>query len=84
MLCGQTPFDGATALDVMQNVISKRIVPVSSRRLDIPEALSEVIQRMTQRNIEDRYHSTSGLKVRTPMYELHVRHTLTSYTNILG
>jgi serine/threonine protein kinase len=62
MLCGQTPFDGNTALDVMQNVISKRIPPISSRRLDIPEALSEVIQRMTQRNIEDRYHSTSGLK----------------------
>jgi serine/threonine protein kinase len=38
MLCGHTPFDGATALDVMQNV-------------------------------------------RTPMYELHVRHALTSYTN---
>ncbi|KAG9388970.1 ATPase [Pyrenophora tritici-repentis] len=62
MLCGYTPFDGDTALDVMQNVISKRIPPVSSRRLDIPEALSEVIQRMTQRNIEERYHSTSGLK----------------------
>ncbi|RMZ73719.1 serine threonine kinase [Pyrenophora seminiperda CCB06] len=62
MLCGHTPFDGDTALDVMQNVISKRIPPVSSRRLDIPEALSEVIQRMTQRNIEERYHSTSGLK----------------------
>ncbi|KAG9186027.1 hypothetical protein G6011_02583 [Alternaria panax] len=62
MLCGQAPFEGATALDVMQNVISKRIPPISSRRLDVPEALSEVIQRMTQRNIEDRYHSTSGLK----------------------
>ncbi|EMD66665.1 hypothetical protein COCSADRAFT_84482 [Bipolaris sorokiniana ND90Pr] len=62
MLCGHTPFDGSTALDVMQNVISKRIPPVSSIRLDIPEALSEVIQRMTQRSIEDRYHSTSGLK----------------------
>ncbi|KAF1848518.1 uncharacterized protein K460DRAFT_403798 [Cucurbitaria berberidis CBS 394.84] len=62
MLCGDTPFDGPSALDVMQNVISKRIVPVSSRRIDIPEVLSQVIQRMTQRNIEDRYHSTSGLK----------------------
>jgi serine/threonine protein kinase/GAF domain-containing protein len=62
MLCGSIPFDGPTALDVMQNVISKRIPPVSSERLDIPEALSMVIQRMTQRNIEDRYHSTSGLK----------------------
>jgi serine/threonine protein kinase len=62
MLCGNTPFGGATALDVMQNVLSKRIPPVSSRRIDIPEALSMVIQRMTQRNIEERYHSTSGLK----------------------
>lgn len=62
MLCGDTPFGGATALDVMQNVLSKRIPPVSSGRIDIPEALSMVIQRMTQRNIEERYHSTSGLK----------------------
>jgi serine/threonine protein kinase/GAF domain-containing protein len=62
MLCGTMPFDGPTALDVMQNVISKRIPPVSSGRMDVPEALSTVIQRMTQRNIEDRYHSTSGLK----------------------
>lgn len=62
MLCGSTPFDGTTALDVMQNVLSKRIPPVSSGRIDIPEALSLVIQRMTQRNIEERYHSTSGLK----------------------
>ena len=62
MLCGDTPFNGATALDVMQNVLSKRIPPVSSGRIDIPEALSMVIQRMTQRNIEERYNSTSGLK----------------------
>ena len=62
MLCGVTPFDGSSPLDVMQSVISKRIPPVSSRRMDVPEALSTVIQRMTQRNIEERYHSTSGLK----------------------
>ncbi|KAJ4375072.1 Chk1 protein kinase [Neocucurbitaria cava] len=62
MLCGDTPFGGPSALDVMQNVVSKRIAPASSKRIDIPEALSEIIQRMTQRNIEDRYHSTSGLK----------------------
>ncbi|KAF1916144.1 putative histidine kinase HHK1p [Ampelomyces quisqualis] len=62
MLCGSTPFDGATPLDVMQSVLSKRIPPATTKRLDIPVALSDVIQRMTQRNIEDRYHSTSGLK----------------------
>lgn len=62
MLCGETPFDGSTPLEVMQNVLSKRIPPVSSKRLDVPDAISSVIQRMTQKNIEDRYHSTSGLK----------------------
>lgn len=62
MLCGETPFDGQSPLDVMQNVLNKRIPPVSSKRMDVPEALSSVIQRMTQKNIEDRYHSTSGLK----------------------
>ena len=46
----------------MQNVLSKRIPPISSKRMDVPEALSSVIQRMTQKNIEERYHSTSGLK----------------------
>jgi len=44
MLCGATPFGGATPLDVMQNVISKRIPPITSKRLDVPEVLSEVIQ----------------------------------------
>ncbi|KAJ4303573.1 Chk1 protein kinase [Kalmusia sp. IMI 367209] len=58
----ETPFDGSTPLEVMQNVLSKRIPPVSSRRMDIPDILSSVIQRMTQKNIEERYHSTSGLK----------------------
>jgi len=62
MLCGSTPFDGSSPLDVMQNVLNKRIPSVSSKRMDIPEALSGVIQRMTQKNIEDRYHSTAGLK----------------------
>ncbi|KAJ4346543.1 Chk1 protein kinase [Didymosphaeria variabile] len=62
MLCGETPFDGTTPLEVMQNVLSKRIPPVSSKRMDIPDILSSVIQRMTQKNIEERYHSTSGLK----------------------
>ncbi len=62
MLCGTTPFEGDTPLDVMQNVINKRIATVSAMRIDVPEALCKVIDRMIQRNIEDRYHSTSGLK----------------------
>jgi serine/threonine protein kinase len=56
MLCGETPFNGTTPLDVMQNVLNKRIPLVTSKRIDVPDALSSVIQRMTQKNIEERYH----------------------------
>jgi hypothetical protein len=46
----------------MQNVLTRRIPPVSSRRMDVPDVLSSVIAKMTMKNIEERYHSTSGLK----------------------
>ncbi|KAF2402195.1 hypothetical protein EJ06DRAFT_573809 [Trichodelitschia bisporula] len=62
MLTGETAFEGDTPLLVMQNVLSRRILPVSSKRAGIPDALSQVIQRMTQKNIDERYNSTSGLK----------------------
>ncbi|OCL11555.1 hypothetical protein AOQ84DRAFT_373926 [Glonium stellatum] len=62
MLTGESPFDGDNPLDIMQNVLSRRIPPVSSKRSDIPDVLSAVIQKMTQKNIDERYNSTSGLK----------------------
>ncbi|KAF2835682.1 two-component sensor protein histidine protein kinase-like protein [Patellaria atrata CBS 101060] len=62
MLTGEPAFDGDTPLDIMQNVLSRRIPPASSRRDDVPNALSVVLQKMTQKNIEERYKSTSGLK----------------------
>lgn len=62
MLTGEVPFEGSTPLDVMQSVLSRRLPPLSSRRMDIPDALASIIQKMTQRNIEDRYNSTSGVK----------------------
>ena len=62
ILTGEPAFERTTSLDIMQSVLSRRIPPVSTKRIDLPDVLSSVIQRMTQRNIDDRYHSTSGLK----------------------
>ncbi len=62
MLAGEPVFNGSTPLEIMQNVLSRRVTPVSSKRVDIPIVLSSIIQRMTQKNIDDRYHSTSGLR----------------------
>ena len=62
MLTREPAFDAETPMDIVQSVLSRRIPPVSSKRMDIPDILSDIIQRMTQKQIDDRYHSVSGLK----------------------
>lgn len=62
MLTGAPPFEGETPLVIMQNILSRRMPPVSSLRMDVPDAISNVITKMTMKNLEDRYASASGLK----------------------
>lgn len=62
MLTGQPPFEGKSPLDVMQNVLSRRIPPAQSVRTDLPDAVSAVITKMTSRNMDDRFNSISGVK----------------------
>ncbi len=62
MLTGTLPFHGETPIDIIQAVLGRRIPFVSSERMDVPDAVSKIVQRMTQKQIDERYHSTSGVK----------------------
>ncbi|KAJ5493210.1 hypothetical protein N7539_001956 [Penicillium diatomitis] len=62
MLVGRLPFDGADPVEVVQNVLGKRLTPVSSKRLDVPDGLSAVVQKMTQKIVHDRYNTISSVK----------------------
>jgi signal transduction histidine kinase/predicted ATPase/CheY-like chemotaxis protein len=62
MLTGQPAFEGKKPLEIMQNVLSRRIPLASAIRADIPEALCAVVTKMTNRNMDDRYNSISGVK----------------------
>ena len=62
LLTQETAFDGENPIDIIQGVLGRRITPVSSKRMDMPEVISNIIQKMTQKQIDERYHSTSGLK----------------------
>ncbi|KAI1878769.1 hypothetical protein JX265_002946 [Neoarthrinium moseri] len=62
LLTQQPVFTGATPLDVVQSVLGRRIPLVSNVRLDVPEILGKIIQKCTAKNIQDRYHSVSGLQ----------------------
>ncbi|KAF4633384.1 hypothetical protein G7Y89_g4736 [Cudoniella acicularis] len=62
MLTQQPPFEGETPMDIIQGVLGRRLPLVSSVRLDIPDVIGSIIQKMTAKTIGDRYQSASGLK----------------------
>ena len=62
MLTQEPAFDGETPIDIVQSVLSRRIPPVASKTMDIPDVISSIIEKMTRKQIDQRYHSSSGLK----------------------
>ncbi|KAI5195922.1 hypothetical protein E4T38_08791 [Aureobasidium subglaciale] len=62
MLTGKPAYGGDNPLEIMQSLLSRRVPAVDSVRTDVPQIISNVIQRMTQKKMNDRYQSSSGLK----------------------
>ena len=62
LLAGKVAFEGENPIDVIQAVLVKSLQPISSARLDVPDVISNIIRRMTNKQVEDRYHSVIGLK----------------------
>lgn len=62
MLTQQSPFEGATPMDIIQGVLGRRLPSVSSVRIDVPNVIGLIIQKMTAKVISERYHSATGLR----------------------
>lgn len=63
LLTKRPAFYGDTPLDIIQAVLARRKLPaISSIRMDIPEVIENIVQKMTRKQIDERYHSTAGLK----------------------
>ncbi|KAI5295876.1 hypothetical protein KEM52_006626, partial [Ascosphaera acerosa] len=62
MLAGHPAFNGTDPVEIMQNVLSQKLLPLSFKRQDVPEALSAVVQKMIQKQMDDRYHTISSVK----------------------
>ena len=63
MLAGKVPFESEDPLQLIHFHIAKR--PIALRDIDseIPEVLSDIIQKLLAKNVEDRYQSALGAKV---------------------
>lgn len=62
LLTQQPAFDGDTPMDIIQGVLSRRLPKVSNFRLNVPDVICNIIQKMTAKTIHERYHSASGLR----------------------
>lgn len=72
ILAGKAAFDAATPLDIIQKVLSARLPLVSSERLDIPDVVSKIVDRMTKKQMDERYLSVSGVKHDLTMIQKHL------------
>ncbi|CDS09583.1 hypothetical protein LRAMOSA10943 [Lichtheimia ramosa] len=61
LLTGQLPFDGGP-LKIINSILSGKIPSVHDIQLNVPEAISRIIEKMTCKIPEERYMSMHGVK----------------------
>ena len=62
LLTGRPAFNADTPIEMIQNVLSQRLGQISSYRMDVPDAITSVVYKMTQKQMDERYKSINGLK----------------------
>ncbi|HEX8437890.1 MAG TPA: protein kinase [Archangium sp.] len=55
LLTGQYPFDATTHVSMMQAILFEPLIPASSRRPDLPQALVQILERAMAKVREERY-----------------------------
>jgi eukaryotic-like serine/threonine-protein kinase len=61
LLTGQVPFRADSALASLIKRTQERVVPISELDATVPAALSEMVSRCLEREVDDRYQSISDL-----------------------
>ena len=61
MLVGKPPFNGENAISIAIKHIQEAIPNVSDHRTEIPQALSNVVLKATEKDKADRYQSIDAM-----------------------
>ncbi|CDS05990.1 hypothetical protein LRAMOSA08518 [Lichtheimia ramosa] len=61
LLTGQLPFDGGP-LNIINSILSRKMPSVHDIQLNVPEAVSRIIEKMTCKTPEERYMSMHGVR----------------------
>ena len=61
LFTGRVPFDGQDARSIMHAHLAKQPVPVRDLVVEIPQPLSDIVDKLLQKSLESRYQSAHGL-----------------------
>ncbi len=62
MLAGELPFHETDAVAWIHAHIAKKVQSLADKNSEIPQVLSDIIDKLISKNVDDRYCSTFGLK----------------------
>ena len=62
LFTGEKPFASEDPLEIIHCHIAQRPRPPASRRSETPEALSDIVLKLLEKNAEDRYQSIEAIK----------------------
>ncbi|KAI9489181.1 hypothetical protein BDB00DRAFT_637091 [Zychaea mexicana] len=60
LLTGRRPFEGSP-LETLKGILSRKLPPVHELQRDVPEVISRIIEKMTNKAPDDRYTSARGV-----------------------
>ncbi len=62
LFSGKPPFDSVDPLEVIHFHLSRNPIPLKSIVPNLPDGLEKVVDKLMDKNPDDRYHSASGFK----------------------
>lgn len=78
MLTGQLPFKGDHEEAVLYSIFNERPQPIRDLRSDVPVQLQQVVQKMTQKQVEKRYKDVEALIADLKSTDLELGSTVSS------
>ena len=61
LLCGRTPFSGASAAELVHGHLARRPTPVRDLRPDCPAIVSDIVGVLLSKSADQRYQSAAGV-----------------------
>ena len=61
LLTGKTPYEADTPVSMIMKIVSGKFPPISEIKPDIPKNLQDIVEKMMNTNVSERYENAEKL-----------------------